>query len=216
MYSLAVRKDQDTPPVAGSRDPIVAPERERRALERIGEALAPKRSSAARLRGPRGEEMIIPQSLYAVLVQAIRQLMSGRAISIVPVMGALTTQQAADMLNVSRPFLVKLLEQGTMPFHRAGTHRRVYLKDLLAYKRKRDLEATTSWLKVKNPAYSQAVGRHDFFESRSTSRQALPTRRLDPRALAAARYASGCARPTSHDSGAIVDTRRQHLARKRV
>jgi excisionase family DNA binding protein len=137
MYSLAVRKDQDTPPVAGSRDPIVAPERERRALERIGEALAPKRSSAARLRGPRGEEMIIPQSLYAVLVQAIRQLMSGRAISIVPVMGALTTQQAADMLNVSRPFLVKLLEQGTMPFHRAGTHRRVYLKDLLAYKRKR-------------------------------------------------------------------------------
>jgi excisionase family DNA binding protein len=139
MYSLLVKQDRNMAPARGSREPIIALERERPALVRIGEALAPKRPGAARLRGPRGEEMVIPQSLYAVLVQAIRQLMSGRAISIVPVMAALTTQQAADILNVSRPFLVKLLDQGTMPFHKTGTHRRVYLRDLLAYKRKRDL-----------------------------------------------------------------------------
>jgi excisionase family DNA binding protein len=140
MYSVVV-KDWDVSSAGVSREPIVAPERERRALERIGEALRPKKSRGARLRGPRGEEMIIPQSLYAVLVQAVKQLMSGRAISIVPVTAELTTQQAADMLNVSRPFVVKLLEQGAIRFHKAGTHRRVYLKDLLAYKRKRDEEA---------------------------------------------------------------------------
>ena len=76
--------------------------------------------------------------------------------------------------------------------------------------------ATTSWLKVKNPDYSQAVGRHDFFDGRSAGRPWQPPRRLDPRALAAIRNATGRARPTSHDSGATVETRRQHLARKTV
>ena len=140
MYSLVV-KDWKVSRAGGSREPIVAPQRERPALERIRQALAPKKPGRARLRGPRGEEMIIPQSLYAVLVQAVKELMSGRAISIMPVTAELTTQQAADMLNVSRPFMVKLLEQGALQFHRAGTHRRVYLKDLLAYKRRRDEQA---------------------------------------------------------------------------
>jgi excisionase family DNA binding protein len=139
LYTVIVR-GEDTSPAPAGREPIVAPERERKALERIGRALAPKRPGKARLRGPHGEEMIIPHSLYTVLVQAVKQLMSGRAISIVPVTAELTTQQAADMLNVSRPFVVKLLEEGAIPFHKAGTHRRLYLQDVLAYKRKRDEE----------------------------------------------------------------------------
>ena len=64
----------------------------------------------------------------------------GNAISIVPVTQDLTTQEAAGLLGVSRPFFVKLLEAGNLPFHRTGTHRRVYLKDLLAFKRQRDRE----------------------------------------------------------------------------
>ena len=159
MYSLMVRKERDDSPADVSREPIVAPERERAALTRIGDALAPKRPGTARLRGPRGEEMLIPQSLYAVLVQAVKQLMAGRAISIVPVLTALTTQQAADMLNVSRPFLVKLLEEGAIPFHRAGTHRRLYLKDLLAYKRKRDAQAQTALRRLVDEA--QELGIYD-------------------------------------------------------
>jgi excisionase family DNA binding protein len=154
-----VTKDRDTPPADPSREPIVAPERERAALTRIGGALAPKRPGAARLRGPRGEEMLIPPSLYAVLVEAVKQLMAGRAISIVPVMAALTTQQAADMLNVSRPFLVSLLEDGAIPFHKAGTHRRIYLKDLLAYRRRRDAQARTALRRLVDEA--QDLGIYD-------------------------------------------------------
>ncbi len=57
-----------------------------------------------------------------------------------PVTQDLTTQRAADLLGISRPFFVKLPESGKLPFHLTGTHRRVYLKDLLAYKEHRDRE----------------------------------------------------------------------------
>lgn len=57
-----------------------------------------------------------------------------------PVMQDLTTQQAAELLGVSQPFFIKLLESGKLPHHLTGEHRRVYLKDLLAYKQHRDRE----------------------------------------------------------------------------
>ena len=74
------------------------------------------------------------------MLRILEGLQDGKAISIVPVMQDLTTQQAAGMLGVSRPFFVKILESGKLSFHLTGTHRRVYLKDLLAYKQYRDNE----------------------------------------------------------------------------
>jgi excisionase family DNA binding protein len=121
-----------------TREPIVAPEKERHELERI-ERVLPAKPGKARLVGPNGEQSIIPESLYRVLLEAVKQLARGNGISVLPVTAELTTQQAADLLNVSRPFFVeKVLEAGEIPFRTVGTHRRVALKDLLAYKRHRD------------------------------------------------------------------------------
>ena len=73
-----------------------------------------------------------------MLVAAARQLAEGNGVSIMPVTADVTTQQAADLLNVSRPFVIGLLDKGDIPFHKVGTHRRIRLKDLLAYRGRRD------------------------------------------------------------------------------
>ncbi len=123
---------------AAGKGPIVAPEAERSSIASIEEYLESKAGRAARLLGPSKDGTLIPASLRRVLVTAARQLAEGNGVSIMPVTAEITTQQAADLLNVSRPFVIGLLDKGEIPFHKVGTHRRVRLKDLLAYRRRRD------------------------------------------------------------------------------
>jgi excisionase family DNA binding protein len=124
-----------------ARGPIMAPESEKKALSAVERALQKSRRGRAQLVGPDGRRTLLPRSLYVIIRDAVRQLMHGNGVSILPVMAELTTQQAAEQLNVSRPFLIKLLERHEMPFHHVGTHRRIYLRDLLAYKSRRDAAA---------------------------------------------------------------------------
>jgi len=123
---------------SGVHEPIVAREDERSELASIERSLDRLHGVKARLIGPANEAMILPDSLYRVLLQAASQLAEGYGVAIMPYSQELTTQQAADLLSVSRPHVVTCLEAGAMPFHRVGTHRRVYLKDLLEYKHQRD------------------------------------------------------------------------------
>lgn len=82
----------------------------------------------------RADELILPGAVLQVLLDALAQMAQGNAVSLMPVHQELSTQDAANLLNVSRPFLVGLLEQGQMPFRKVGTHRRVLLSDVLAYR----------------------------------------------------------------------------------
>jgi len=91
-----------------------------------------------RLVGSDGRQIAIPEQVHDVLLVILKSLQAGNAVSIVQEQQQLTTQRAANILGVSRPFLVRLLEGGDIPFHMAGSHRRVYLRDLLDYKRRRD------------------------------------------------------------------------------
>ena len=92
----------------------------------------------AKLVAPDGRQIEIPEPVHELLLLILKNLQAGRAISIVPEHQQLTTQRSADILGVSRPFLVRLVENGEIPFHMVGSHRRIYLRDLLEYKRQRD------------------------------------------------------------------------------
>jgi len=84
------------------------------------------------------ETVSIPASAFLLLNNILKQMAQGNALRLIPVHAELTTQEAADILNVSRPFLIEQLEKNIIPFRKVGTHRRILFKDLMEYKEEMD------------------------------------------------------------------------------
>lgn len=119
---------------AAAEIPISA--REQREIIGIYEKL---REAEAKLIGPEGKTEILPNNLYSFLLRLLADLRAGHSVTILQSRHELTTVEASKILGMSRQFLIKLLEKGEIPFHFVGTHRRIYVRDVMTYKLKRDL-----------------------------------------------------------------------------
>lgn len=112
------------------RPDALAPE----ALDAIGRVLDGTSPGAPRLVGRDGATIDLPEGLESLLVSIVENLRAGNGVSVIPLHAELTTVQAAELLNVSRPHLIKQIEAGGVPHHMVGTHRRLKLVDVLAYR----------------------------------------------------------------------------------
>jgi excisionase family DNA binding protein len=98
----------------------------------------------------------IPAQAAHLLVQILDEMSRGNAVKLIPIHAELTTQEAADLLNISRPTFIRLLDERKIEFRKVGTHRRVPLKNALAYKRQIDMERKAALAELA--AYDQELG----------------------------------------------------------
>lgn len=135
IVSLAETPD-DLPPTAA--DAQLALESSRRLTEIL--AARPAKSLQVRIEPENepAESISIPVTAFRLLNGILAEMAKGNSVTLIPVHAELTTQQAAEILNVSRPFLIEQLEKGSISYRKVGTHRRVLFKDLMQYKRTMD------------------------------------------------------------------------------
>jgi excisionase family DNA binding protein len=100
----------------------------------------------------------LPTSALRLLVDILSELAEGNAVKVVPIHAELTTQEAADLINVSRPHLVKLLESDALPFHKTGKHRRVRFADLMRFKAERDRASDQAMEELAQQAQELGLG----------------------------------------------------------
>jgi excisionase family DNA binding protein len=122
------------------------------------QVLAPKAEAELRITLDDGTEVTLPRAATRLLHHLLTQMSLGNAVTLIPIHAELTTQEAADYLNVSRPFLIKLLEANRLPFHMVGTHRRIKFTDLLSFKKKSEQARQAAMEELARQAQQLGMG----------------------------------------------------------
>jgi len=105
-----------------------------------------------------GHDLILPRQALSLLRDLLTEMAQGNAVTVVPTHAELTTQEAANILNISRPYLVKLLENDVIPYTKTGTHRRIRYQILMEYKQQRDEESRSALDELANQAQELDMG----------------------------------------------------------
>ncbi len=142
-------------------DPILPSEADATLARETSRLLAPRMRSKNPLRlrvgaAPREETIELPASAVKMLVRILEEMARGNAVTLIPIHAELTTQEAADMLNISRPSLIQLLDEGKIDYRKVGTHRRVRFEALMRFKRGADAERRAALDELA--AYDQELG----------------------------------------------------------
>lgn len=146
---------QETSPVLPKERDISLAKQSSRKLA----AILPKKEKDLSIKVEGSESSItLPFSVVKLLVAILSEMAEGNAVTLIPIHAELTTQEAANLLNVSRPYLIKLLENGEIPFHRVGTHRRVLFADLKEFKEKSDKISQQALEELANQAQELDMG----------------------------------------------------------
>ncbi len=145
-----------------ANEPIIPSGRDAQLAQELGRALSESGADEPLLKvhivegGKELPPLELPAAAAILLKKVLKELAEGRAVTVVPIDSEITTQQAASILNVSRPFVAGLIDKGILPGRMAGTHRRVRLEDVLAYKRESKAKAQAALKEMV--AISQELG----------------------------------------------------------
>ncbi len=104
------------------------------------------------------EALPLPAPVLDLLLGILKEMAQGNAVTLIPVHAELTSQQAADLLNVSRPFVVGLLEKGELPYRKVGTHRRILFRDLMDFKDRSDAREEKALDELAAQAQEEGMG----------------------------------------------------------
>jgi excisionase family DNA binding protein len=149
------------PPTAAVKLPTTeAAEQARLALRAFDKIRSKKPARTLQVKPEGGPDVsvTVPREAFELFLEILGQMANGNAVTIVPVHAELTTQEAAAMLNVSRPHLIELLEAGKLAFRRVGTHRRIRVSDLLAYRQADEAERKAALDELTQEAQKLGLG----------------------------------------------------------
>jgi excisionase family DNA binding protein len=137
-----------------TQDPMIVPQAERKSLKEIEQVLE---GGTAVSISASGKRVKLPATVCRALKVVVEIMADGKAVTLVPEDEVITTQRAADVLGMSRPSFIKLLQTGAMAHHRVGNQRRVYLRDVLAFARRRERERQAALNRLSRQAFDAGL-----------------------------------------------------------